>query len=234
MSNNPVGVVYTAKLPEEAWFQSAYPEGGNIQGELKATANSDGVGVKFELKLSNLPVADAPLTYHLHVDPVPEDGNCTKTLAHLDPFERGEATPCDTDDLETCQVGDLSGKHGPITPQEDGTFTQTYEDKYASTLEGIGAFFGNRSVVFHFANKTRITCANFVLEDAGPDGTASTGLPVPTANGTSVFPTGATPTPSTSPAPPAESSHIPDGAGSSLTVGSAGAILFGAAVMFML
>ena len=28
--------------------------------------------------------------YHLHDHPVPTDGNCTNTLAHLDPFQRGE------------------------------------------------------------------------------------------------------------------------------------------------
>jgi len=107
--------------------------------------------------------------YHLHVDPVPEDGNCTKTLAHLDPFIRGEATPCDPEQPATCQVGDLSGKWGDIIPDENGTFEQTYTDLYASTKEGIGAFFGNRSVVVHFPNKTRITCASFFQVEAGDD-----------------------------------------------------------------
>jgi len=34
---------------------------------------------------------------------------------------------------------------------------------FAATLPGIGAYFGNRSFVLHFPNKTRITCANFQL-----------------------------------------------------------------------
>ena len=42
-----------------------------------------------------------------------------------------------------------------------------YLDKYAALVPGIGAFFGNRSIVFHYANKTRISCANFSLVDAG-------------------------------------------------------------------
>lgn len=108
------------------------------------------------------------LAYHLHVDPVPEDGNCTETLAHLDPYIRGEETPCDAKKPETCQVGDLSGKHGAI-PENQTTFETSYVDLYASTLEGIGAFFGNRSIVFHFSNKTRITCANFERVDGGAD-----------------------------------------------------------------
>ena len=34
-------------------------------------------------------------------------------------------------------------------------------------MPGTGAFFGNRSIVFHYANKTRISCANFALVDGG-------------------------------------------------------------------
>ena len=34
--------------------------------------------------------ADMLLVYHLHDAPVPSDGNCTGTLAHLDPYQRGE------------------------------------------------------------------------------------------------------------------------------------------------
>lgn len=100
------------------------------------------------------------VVYHLHVAPVPADGNCTQTLAHLDPTERGEATPCDAAHPETCQTGDLSGKHGNLTSDP---FVKTYTDLFSATKPGVGAFFGNRSVVVHFGNKTRITCANFVL-----------------------------------------------------------------------
>ena len=56
-----------------------------------------------------------PTVYHIHDQPVPADGNCTATLGHLDPFIRGEIPPCDPTQPETCQVGDLSGKHGNIT-----------------------------------------------------------------------------------------------------------------------
>lgn len=53
--------------------------------------------------------------YHIHDAPVPADGNCTGTLAHLDPTQRGEQPPCDSTKPQTCQVGDLAGKHGKIT-----------------------------------------------------------------------------------------------------------------------
>jgi hypothetical protein len=100
----------------------------------------------------------------MHAAPVPDDGNCTDTLGHLDPYIRGETPACDSDLPQTCQVGDLSGKHGMI---ESDPFTASYMDEFASTAEGIGAFFGNRSFVVHFANKTRITCANFQLLGGG-------------------------------------------------------------------
>ncbi len=55
-------------------------------------------------------------------------------------------------------MGDLSGKFGKISTDP---FVAEYSDSFASTTPGIGAYFGNRSFVIHFPNKTRITCANF-------------------------------------------------------------------------
>lgn len=142
--------------------------------------------------------------YHLHDQPVPADGNCSGTLAHLDPYERGEATPCDVTRPETCQVGDLGGKHGNINSEP---FNATYTDDYASTLSGIGAFFANRSIVIHFNNVTRITCANFtaVYEDTTGCSSSSSSSPSPTMspNTSSVMttgqPTGMAPTTTGSP-----------------------------------
>ncbi|KAK4252277.1 superoxide dismutase [Corynascus novoguineensis] len=168
VTNNPVGVEYRATLPDSAFFKPAYPNGGNIKGWVKAVANEDGRGVRITLNLENLPKTGGPFSYHLHVAPVPENGNCTETLAHLDPYIRGEDTPCNDSAPATCQVGDLSGKHGKIPADEDD-FEASYVDLYASTVEDIGAFFGNRSIVFHYPNKTRITCANFERVEGGAD-----------------------------------------------------------------
>ncbi|KAK1965656.1 superoxide dismutase [Colletotrichum sublineola] len=153
---NPQGVVYEAKLPETPFFKQGSLH-GNVRGSIIAMTAPDGNGVKFTVSFSNLPNEGGPFTYHLHVDPIPEDGNCTKALAHHDPFNRGEAAPCDASRPETCQIGDLSGKHGSVTRD----YEQTYIDRYLSLVQGPGSFFGNRSFVFHFANKTRISCANF-------------------------------------------------------------------------
>jgi hypothetical protein len=64
-------------------------------------------------------------------------------------------------------VGDLSGKHGAIN-------TSIVGDSYNANYVGIGAFFGNRSITVHFANKTRITCANFTLTGSSVGGSSTT------------------------------------------------------------
>ncbi|WQF90431.1 Putative superoxide dismutase-like, copper/zinc binding domain superfamily [Colletotrichum destructivum] len=145
---NPQGVVYEAKLPEMPFFNQGSLN-GNVRGSIVAMTAPDGNGVKFTVGFSNLPSEGGPF----------KDGNCTKALAHHDPFNRGETTPCDASKPETCQIGDLSGKHGSVTRD----YEQTYIDRYLSLVQGPGSFFGNRSFVFHFANKTRISCANFKL-----------------------------------------------------------------------
>lgn len=164
VTNNPPGVVYRAQLPEKAFFTANYP-GGNVKGSVTAVSAPNGVGVAFRVDFANLPKEGGPFMYHLHVAPVPENGNCTETLAHLDPFIRGEATECDARLPQTCQVGDLSGKWGNITSDP---FHDVYVDDYASLVPGLGSFFGNRSIVLHFSNKTRITCANFELVAGTP------------------------------------------------------------------
>ncbi|KAK7422636.1 hypothetical protein QQZ08_009442 [Neonectria magnoliae] len=205
VTDNPVGVLYKASLPEEPFFKPTTID-GNVKGFISAEAANDGNGVRFVVKFQNLPKEGGPFLYHLHVDAAP-DGNCTKTLAHLDPFERGEETPCDSNDPASCQVGDLSGKYGTI---ESDPFEVEYVDYYASTKDGIGAFFGNRSFVIHYANKTRLTCADFAkLEDTVPppanvtytlpplstSATSTAGGVVPSATGGTDEPPSATGTP---------------------------------------
>ncbi|EKJ76721.1 hypothetical protein FPSE_03132 [Fusarium pseudograminearum CS3096] len=190
VNDNPPGVGFKATLPKEPFFKDAAID-GNVKGYIHAQATDSGQGVKFMVKFSNLPKEGGPFTYHIHVDPVPDNGNCTATLAHLDPFARGEDPPCDAEKPESCQVGDNSGKHGKITSDP---FETEYIDYYASTKEGIGAFFGNRSFVLHYANKTRITCANFVSQIKPPATNESYSAPgyLPTPTETVTL----TPTPS--------------------------------------
>ncbi|KAG5936225.1 hypothetical protein E4U53_000262 [Claviceps sorghi] len=157
VTNNPVGVIYTASLPSEPFFR-APGLSGSIQGFISASAPPDGVGVRFTIRFENLPKTGGPFPYHLHVKKA-AGGNCTAAGAHLDPTNRGEQPPCDAGKLPSCQVGDLSGKYGRINSDP---FTAEYVDKFLSLKEDDPAFFGNRSFVIHLANTTRVACADFV------------------------------------------------------------------------
>jgi hypothetical protein len=80
---------------------------------------------------------------------------------------------------QTCEVGDLSGKHGKIEGMRASkkyvqraqlvcrvanlSFGDSFMDVYAALVPGIGAFFGNRSIVIHSSNSTRLACANFTM-----------------------------------------------------------------------
>ncbi|KAG6016467.1 hypothetical protein E4U41_004437 [Claviceps citrina] len=156
VAENQPHVIYQATLPKEAFFKGKLD--GNVRGYVRAQRGPHNKGVKYKVHFENLPKEGGPFMYHLHVAPVPADGNCTATLAHLDPYKRGETPPCDASKPQTCQVGDLSGKFGTISQDP---FSAEYLDLYGSLEEDTPAFFGNRSIVFHFADKKRITCANF-------------------------------------------------------------------------
>jgi hypothetical protein len=109
ITDSPAGASYVATLPVK--------EGSSIRGSVAAVSGPDGKGVKFSVSFSGLPATGGPFMYHIHEKPVPTDGNCTGTGAHLDPYKRGEVPICDASKPETCQTGDLSGKHGNITAQ---------------------------------------------------------------------------------------------------------------------
>lgn len=95
---------------------------------------------------------------------------------------------CNAAESQFCQVGDLSGKHGKITPESlinGGKYINMYTDVYVSALDTSPAFFGNRSIVVHAQNGTRLNCANFVLVGGAYNGTSSTsGQPTGTGAGT--------------------------------------------------
>lgn len=103
ITDNPAGAAYEARISKNG-----------IRGRVVASTDPSTGGVNFAVDFANLPTEGGPFLYHIHVEPVPESGNCTETLAHLDPYIRGEAEPCDPSMPATCQVGDLSGKHGKI------------------------------------------------------------------------------------------------------------------------
>ena len=211
VSNNPLGATYVATLPNT-------PKTA-VRGSIQAATAPGGVGVSFTVSFTGLPASGGPFLYHVHEKPVPADGNCTATLAHLDPYARGEAPVCDIAAPATCQVGDLSGKHGSVPGP---SYTASYSDRYVSSTPGTVAYFGDKSFVVHFANKTRITCANFVQTGSG------------VANGTGgASPTGGAPAPTgTGYTPPSPSGTIVTGAGA-VAGGSVAAGLVGLAALLL-
>ncbi|KAI0390928.1 superoxide dismutase [Xylariaceae sp. FL0594] len=197
VTGNPVGKQAVAVLPVEPFFKSGALN-GNIKGSIKASSGAQGAGVDYTVSFSNLPTEGGPFIYHIHVNPVDGAGNCTNTLAHLDPFIRGEDPPCNSTTPAKCQVGDLSGKYGKITSDP---FTAQFHDDFTSMQEGPGSYFLNRSIVVHFANKTRITCANFVVQGCPANATVA-------SNGTCLQ----------SPAPVSSPTYVPVGGAGMLTV----------------
>ncbi|KAI1134384.1 hypothetical protein F5Y05DRAFT_398577 [Hypoxylon sp. FL0543] len=172
-TGQPIGVSAKAVLPPQAfWTEGSL--NGNVEGYVLAKTAANGSGLDYQVSFSNLPAEGGPFIYHVHVAPVPADGNCTSTLAHLDQMDRGESTACDSAHPASCQQGDLSGKHGSITTVNNSYW---YHDPYTSLREGDGAYIANRSIVFHFANKTRISCANFTVFSP------NTTTPYPTGSG---------------------------------------------------
>ncbi|KAL8787167.1 MAG: hypothetical protein Q9213_002383 [Squamulea squamosa] len=205
VDNNVAGVTYTAFLPNRTTT--------NLRGYVAGTSNANGTGVNFAISVSGFPDPSlGPFMYHIHDQPVPSNGNCTATLAHQDPYIRGEVPPCDPTHPETCQVGDLAGKHGNVTGDP---FNTAFLDLYLSTHQGPASFFGNRSIVFHTRNATRLTCANFTLTSG--NSTSSSGT-TPGGNGTV---TGSNPVPS------------PFTGGAAATFVSAGAIVAGLAAFLL-
>ncbi|KAB8231539.1 putative cytosolic Cu/Zn superoxide dismutase [Aspergillus alliaceus] len=136
-------------------------DNSTVRGSFTTWGAENGVGIAFRVALTGVP-KDTFLNYHIHDKPVPEDGNCYATGGHLDPYKRGDQPPCNTTEPQTCQVGDVSGKHGPVwTPDED--FDVTYTDYFLSNVEDTTSFFGNRSIVVHLPDNKRINCGNFRL-----------------------------------------------------------------------
>jgi hypothetical protein len=238
-SDNPPSVVYKAEIKDVFFADAVLP--GDLKGHITAQAPKDGKGVKFDVHFENLPEEGGPFTYHLHKAAVPSDGNCTATLTHLDPYEAGAEIKCNKDKPETCEVGDLSGKHGAI---DDTSYEESYLDLYASTNVADAGYFGDLSFVIHYENSTRLACANFVKEHSKPHPTPGHNSTVtlrPTSNPTGSKPTGAKPTtsepateptgePSGEPAEP-EPTDTPESGAAQLSFLSGTAMLLGAAAL---
>lgn len=127
----------------------------SISGTVMFSSTNGSVLV--DVNLANLPQTGGPFMYHIHERPVPNNGTCGDALGHFNPYN-GTANARTTAEME---VGDLSGKHGPI----NGTSLHvTYFEPYLSLNPENSAFPGGLSVVVHYANSTRFACANIAID----------------------------------------------------------------------
>ena len=133
-----------------------FPAGGSpdVKGAVVFTAVKGLVNIHVDI--SGMPSSGGPFVYHIHENPVPDSKDCDGTGLHLNPYN---ASPICDDQLDNsyCQVGDLSGKHGTFNST---CFETTYVDPYLSLDYNSVASIIGKSVVFHFANLTKIACSN--------------------------------------------------------------------------
>lgn len=149
-NDSPQGVSYKATFKPNDKY--------NISGTVKFSATTNG-SFWVEVAIKDLPSLETnAFPYHVHVKPVPTDGNCTATLGHLNPYN-GTVNATTAAGKE---AGDLAGKHGNLVGP---SFETSYIDEFLSLNPSDPAFVGNnRSVVIHDIANNRLTCANIELE----------------------------------------------------------------------
>ncbi|KAF2209689.1 hypothetical protein CERZMDRAFT_46467, partial [Cercospora zeae-maydis SCOH1-5] len=179
----PLGLAVTPTtegngLPQ--WL-AKLPDNKNVTGNVTVSQGPGGNGVSVQAYFLGLPADGGPFVYHIHEKPISSDWNCSVAGPHLSPYTSDY--PCkNISHPETCEAGDLSGKHGNFT---DSNFTASYIENYVSNNDapGCGQCMTNRSLVLHFANQTAIACANFTLIGMHAASGSSVGSPSGSGNG---------------------------------------------------
>ena len=59
-------------------------------------------------------VANVLQVYFVNLNPVSYKGDCPASKDTLDPYNVGQNATCSPSSQQSCQVGDLSGKHGAM------------------------------------------------------------------------------------------------------------------------
>lgn len=118
---------------------------------------SDSMGIQIDLKGIERAAGFGNYSYHIHTNPVGPDGDCMATKGHFDPNNAG-SKPCDPDQPELCQAGDLSGKYGKISSSEDSVSMHIVDPflKFSPSEQGIIG----RSFVLHAPDSSRVACGN--------------------------------------------------------------------------
>lgn len=169
------------------WFSSSDEPQQKAQSAL---ATFDMEGVKGQFKFSQASPSEPTLVeydltglqgnnklYHVHVRPVPPfDANQARknstlvaqlcgdpaTGGHLNPHHITAKLPPKSAPLDKYEVGDLSGKHGPLAevPQQADHFKGQFKDDKLP-MSGENSIIG-RSIVIHKNDGKRWICASIV------------------------------------------------------------------------
>lgn len=150
-----------SKNPKNVIAIADFPAGGSekFSGYVSFSVYKGLVNVHVDV--AGLPEEDGPFVYHIHDKTLPENLDCELAGLHLNPYN--SPGNCDDQiDNSYCQVGDLSGKHGYINST---CFEETYVDPYLSLSTKSKSAIINKAIVFHYANLTKLACANIQVAD---------------------------------------------------------------------
>ncbi|KAJ2491589.1 hypothetical protein IWW37_002156 [Coemansia sp. RSA 2050] len=144
--------------------------GNGVSGNFTFVPISGQTGLKVGITLSGLkPGTQYP--FHIHVNLVPSNGNCTATGGHLDTYGIKTANgtySCDkTKPLTTCEIGDLAGIAGNLVANSNGQATMTFNNPVITFGDNKTTILGH-SIVVHNPDNSRLACGNivgFVLKD---------------------------------------------------------------------
>lgn len=155
ITDNPTNVVLRADFP------SAFSQ--NVVGIIQFYSMNG--TAKVHVDVTGLPKNAGVFQYHIHENPVGEDGDCEATGKHFNPY--GASPDCEAQkDDSLCQVGDLSGKHGLINTT---CFETYFYDPYLSLDPAHPQYIGNKAINIHLENLDKLACANIKVSKEPED-----------------------------------------------------------------
>ncbi|KAJ2335509.1 Superoxide dismutase [Coemansia sp. RSA 2681] len=138
--------------------------GNNVSGNVTFVPISGQTGLKVSVNIGGLKQG-IQYPFHIHVNVVPADGNCTATGGHLDTYGVKTANTtykCDkAKPLTTCEIGDLAGIAGNLAANANGQATLTFNDPIITFGNNKTSILGH-SIVIHNPDNTRLACGNIV------------------------------------------------------------------------
>lgn len=147
IDDNPDKAIYKADL-----------DGNNIHGIVELYTARNG-STKVHVDITGLPEDGGPFYYHIHNNQI-SNNDCETAGTHFNPYG-AEFDDCDEagvdQDDSYCQIGDLSGKHGFINTT---CFQLDYYDPYISLNRDNKAYIGDRSIVVHYNDLSKMVCGN--------------------------------------------------------------------------